>query len=364
VQTVGLTWQHSFETAAVLTVAGGAMALSNSRPVRAIGAFARETAVIGVLYALWRLAGEISVTGTDGALRRAQWIQHAERYLPLPSEHSAQQAVLGQRLIIETANLYYAAMHMTMMLTFLIWLFIRHRAQYRPVRQVMAWTTLGCLLVQLMPVAPPRMLPGIVDTGLLYGQSVYSSGLPIDQLSAMPSVHVAWAVIVGYYTWRISASRWRWIGPAHSVITILVVVVTGNHWWLDGIVAVAILVICAWGVYGVRAAWRALLGRLRLRLRRVGEPDVLAGERQHDAARLSGHVGEREAERQVHRYLEIGQLDGERPEERQALQPHGGDDELALRDADAGRGGDRDPAAERLDAADDANASVAAVGEG
>jgi membrane-associated phospholipid phosphatase len=153
-------------------------------------------------------------------------------------------------------------MHVTMMLVFLIWLFVRHREQYRPVRQVMAWTTLGCLLVQLMPVAPPRMLPGIQDTGLLYNQSVYSNGLPIDQLSAMPSMHVAWAVLVGYYTWRISPSRWRYVGPVHAAITVFVVLATGNHWWLDGVVAVAILALCAWGVYGVRTAWRHALVRL------------------------------------------------------------------------------------------------------
>jgi hypothetical protein len=45
------------------------------------------------------------------------------------------------------------------------------------------------------------------------------------------------------------------------VLTILVVVVTANHWWLDGIVAVAILALCAWSVYGVRTAWRELLAR-------------------------------------------------------------------------------------------------------
>jgi hypothetical protein len=279
VQTVGLSWEHSFETAAALTVAGGVMALSRQRAVRAVGAFARETAVIGVLYGLWQLAGEISVTGKGGAYSRAHWIQHAERHLPLPSERSVQQAVLGSRLVVESANLYYAAMHMTMMLTFLIWLFVRHRAQYRPVRQVMAWTTLGCLLVQLMPVAPPRMLPGIVDTAMLYNQSVYSNGLPIDQLSAMPSVHVAWAVVVGYYTWRISESRWRFLGPAHAVITILVVVMTGNHWWLDGIVAVLILIACAWGVYGVRTGWHAALGRYRaariIRTTKGAEPEVV-----------------------------------------------------------------------------------------
>jgi hypothetical protein len=263
VQTVGLTWQHSGEVAGVLMAVGGAMALSNSRAVRAVGAFARETAVIGVLYGLWELAGTISVTGTSGAYRRSRWIQHFEHKILLPSERSAQQLILGHPLIVEGANLYYAAMHMSMMLAFLIWLFIRHRDQYRPVRMVMAWTTLGCLVIQLLPVAPPRMFAGIVDTGARYDQSVYSHGLAIDQLSAMPSVHVAWAVLVGYYTWRISPSRWRYLGPAHSVITIFVVVITGNHWWLDGIVAVAVLSICAWSVYGVRTAWRTALTNRR-----------------------------------------------------------------------------------------------------
>jgi hypothetical protein len=228
---------------------------------RNVGAFARATAVVGVLYGLWRLAGELSGASKHDAYRRAHWIERFDHYLPLPSERSMQQLILGHRTVMQAANLYYAAMHMTIMLTFLIWLFVRHRDQYRPVRQVMAWTTLGCLLVQLVPVAPPRMLHGYVDTGLLTGQSVYSNGLPIDQLSAMPSVHVAWAVIVGYYTWRVSASRWRWLGPAHTVVTILVVVVTANHWWLDGIVAVLILTGCAWSVYGVRRAWRALRDR-------------------------------------------------------------------------------------------------------
>jgi hypothetical protein len=307
VQTVGLTWEHSFEVAAVLTVSGTAMAFAKQRAVRFAGAFARETAVIGVLYGLWQLAGKLSVTGTDGAFRRGWWIAHAERYLPLPSEHALQKAVLGHRLVVESANLYYAAMHMTMMLTFLIWLFVRHRDRYRPIRQVLAWTTLCCLLVQLLPVAPPRMFPGlhIIDTGLLYHQSVYSNGLPIDQLSAMPSVHVAWAVLIGYYTWRVSPSRWRYVGPAHAVVTMLVVVITGNHWWADGLVAIAILVMCAWAVYGVRRGWQAVLGRLGLDIGRVREPDLAAGEGQHDVARLGSDVGEPQAEREVGRDLQV-----------------------------------------------------------
>ena len=169
-----------------------------------------------------------------------------------------QHLILGHPLLVQGANLYYASMHFTMMFVFLIWLFVRHRDRYRPVRSVLAWTTLCCLLVQLVPVAPPRMLPGIQDTGMLYNQSVYSGGFAVDQLSAMPSVHVAWAVLVGWYAWRVGTSRWRYLGPAHSVTTVFVVVSTGNHWWLDGIVGTLLLVLCAWVVHGVRTGWHAL----------------------------------------------------------------------------------------------------------
>ena len=89
----------------------------------------------------------------------------------------------------------------------------------------------------------------------------------------MPSVHVAWAVFVGYYAWRVSSSRWRWVAPAHAALMTFVVVATGNHWWLDGIVATLVLVVAAWGVFGVRTGWRALLAHLaRPRRGAAGRP--------------------------------------------------------------------------------------------
>jgi hypothetical protein len=277
VQTVSLTWQHSGELAAVLAAVGGAMRLAPDRRVRAVGAFVRETAVIAVLYGLWQLAGELSVAGTHDAITRAQWIERVEHDVFLPSEASVQHLVLGHPLVVQGINLYYAAMHFPMMFVFLIWLFVRHRDRYRPVRTVLALTTLVCLLIQLIPVAPPRMLPGIVDTGLLYNQSVYNnSGFDADQLSAMPSVHVAWAVLVGYYTWRIGNGRWRYLGVAHAAITIFVVVATGNHWWLDGAVAIVLL--------GAVAAAQGVVRRLVHARRRPAEPVSVTASRPADVA--------------------------------------------------------------------------------
>jgi hypothetical protein len=70
-------------------------------------------------------------------------------------------------------------------------------------------------------------------------KSVYSwhGGFDADEFSAMPSVHVGWALIVAIAVITVSRSRWRWLTAAYPVLTLLVVVVTANHFWLDGIVA-------------------------------------------------------------------------------------------------------------------------------
>ena len=85
----------------------------------------------------------------------------------------------------------------------------------------------------------------MIDTGLAYGQSVYGAlGRGIaGQLQAMPSIHVAWAAIIGWAAFTASTSKWRWIGPIHFALTFVVVAVTGNHYWLDGLVAMALLVV-------------------------------------------------------------------------------------------------------------------------
>ena len=53
----------------------------------------------------------------------------------------------------------------------------------------------------------------------------------------MPSVHVGWALIIAIAVITVSRSRWRWLAAGYPALTLLVVVVTANHFWLDGIVA-------------------------------------------------------------------------------------------------------------------------------
>lgn len=205
------------------------------------GAMARETSLVLVLYAVWQLAGTLSVMQTSGAEDRGRRIVALQDALHLPREAALQRLILPHPLWVQFSNLYYAVVHVPAMIAFLIWAFLRDRSRYARWRTTMAITTGAALLVQLIPVAPPRMLPdlGFVDTALLYRQSVYSAlgrGMA-GQLAAMPSVHVAWALIVAAGTWQISRSRWRWLAVAHAVLTVAVVSATANHYWADGFVA-------------------------------------------------------------------------------------------------------------------------------
>ena len=77
-----------------------------------------------------------------------------------------QHVFLPHPLIVQAFNLYYAALHFPVLMGCMIWLFLRHREKYRTARTTLIAFTTSCLLIQLIPVAPPRMLPatGMVDT--------------------------------------------------------------------------------------------------------------------------------------------------------------------------------------------------------
>ena len=225
--------------------------------------FAREFTVIMLLLGLWQYVGAFVHTRVAGAMERGRHIAALQDAWHLPSERSVQQAMLHVPHLSDAFDVYYAYAHLNGTALFVIWLWWRHREVYPRARFVIIVSTLACLLVQSIPVAPPRLLPdlGFVDTALLDGRSVYGefgTGMS-NQLAAMPSVHVGWAVIVGWYVWWAAPRRWRWFGPLHTVTTVLVVVGTANHWWLDGLVAAGFVAVAALLYAGVQ--------KLRTRLR-------------------------------------------------------------------------------------------------
>jgi hypothetical protein len=218
---------------------------TRGRRVALAAPFAREAGFVFALYAVWQFAGGVSIMNTSRGVRRGLWIWQHERSWHFPSEAALQRQILPHPLVVQLCNLYYVSMHFGFLIALLIWLFVWHRKAYPRIRTTIVIVTLACLLIQLVPVAPPRLIHvGMVDTAVKYGQSVYAvGGLGNDQYSAMPSVHVAWATIVALAVITVSRSTWRWLILLHTAITVYVVVVTANHYWLDGVVAIALIAI-------------------------------------------------------------------------------------------------------------------------
>jgi PAP2 superfamily len=262
-----LSWQYALAAAVCLGIVATAIRVGRravrpierpiertpGRPAGRAGAWglwggvAGESALLFGLYALWQFAGSFTVMSAAGAVPRARWLWHAERVLHLPSETALQRLFLPHPLLVQACNLYYDILHFPVLGACLIWLYARHRGSYPRVRTTVVLFTFVSLLIQLVPVAPPRLLPGtgMVDTAVRFGQSVYawSGGFDADEFSAMPSVHVGWALIVAIAVITVSRSRWRWLAAAYPVLTLLVVAVTANHFWLDGIVAILLVIL-------------------------------------------------------------------------------------------------------------------------
>lgn len=283
-----LPYQDALRIAVVLVVAVVVTSNVRNRWVRGTRTFAKESVHVLVLYTIWQYARSRAITKTAGAIEHARSLYKFEQALHLPSEVSVQNMFLHRRLPMQFLNIYYGGAHVPAMGILLVWLFFRYRDRYPAVRTTTALTIAGCLSIQMIPVAPPRFLPdlGFVDVALVYNQSVYGTGGSgvSNQLAAMPSLHVAWSVIVALVVIRVSRSPRRWLVVLHPVLTVVAITATANHWWLDGVVSVAVL--------GVAVVVRRSGARLRARLlrrwhwRHVDEPTPVdddreeAGERQ------------------------------------------------------------------------------------
>lgn len=260
-----LSYEVGFQLAVGLAAAALIIARVRHPAARVVGATARELAIVMTLYGVWQYIRRRAVTKTVGAIDNARWLWDLEQTLHLPSEAALQRLVIDNRPVMWVMNVYYGGMHVPAAGILLIWLFFRHRDRYAAIRWVFALTIAGCLTIQaLVPMAPPRFLPdlGFVDAGLKYGMSVYGSGDGgvSNQVAAMPSLHVAWAVLVGIAPLLVSRSRWRWLALGHTAMTVASVTLTANHWWLDGVVGAMVLGIAfaiQFAISRLIRAWRA-----------------------------------------------------------------------------------------------------------
>ena len=200
-----------------------------------------EIALVLVLLTMYRYTRFLAREQAGVAFANAGHVLRLEHQLGIANEQSLQQAALHHLWLIQGLNRYYVSVHFPATVGFLVYLYVRAPDAYRPLRRLFVAVTGAALAIHvLFPLAPPRMLPGYVDTVARYGPRIYERSVvseTANQFAAMPSLHFGWAVLVAYGFVRYSRSRGRYAMIAHPILILIAVVVTANHYWLDVIVA-------------------------------------------------------------------------------------------------------------------------------
>ncbi|MFI6446551.1 phosphatase PAP2 family protein [Kitasatospora sp. NPDC050543] len=223
-----------------------------------------ELALIGISYWVYSLVRNAVPEQASIAQRHATWIWDFERALGVGVERAVNHGVDSVGWLIVGMNYYYATLHFIVTIGVLVWVYRRHPGRYAATRTVLFVTT-GIALVgfYFFPLAPPRLMTngGFVDTvtahhtwgSMASGPAAHVS----NQYAAMPSMHIGWSLWCGLTIFFLARAVWvRALGLLYPAATLVVIVSTANHFWMDavgGIVCLAVGFAAARTIYHVWA---------------------------------------------------------------------------------------------------------------
>ncbi|AWB93682.1 phosphatase PAP2 family protein [Aeromicrobium chenweiae] len=217
----------------------------------------REVALLAALWVTYSLSRLVAADDLVVARARAADVLHVESLLHLDIESWLNGALAPITEIAVPMSFWYATLHYVVTPAVLVFLFVRHRAEYPRARNaIVIGSAIGLLAYLVLPTAPPRLMPGghYLDAlamtsshGWWGGDASAPAGLGhiTNELAAMPSLHVGWTVWVAWALWRHTRLGGRVLACLYVAGTTFVVVATGNHWVLD---AVAGAVVVAAGI--------------------------------------------------------------------------------------------------------------------
>lgn len=227
--------------------------VSRRRPGRP--AAAGQIALLAGLYLIYSASRLAAADDLIAARARAAFILTWESRLSLDVEAGLNHVVTNVEWLAVPATYWYATLHYLLTPAVLVWTYRRHPASYRRVRDtLLIATAIGLVMYLLIPTAPPRLMAdGYLDTMAMYqhvgwwgGDASAPRGMAAvtNELAAMPSLHVGWAVWVAW-VFRHAGVRRRWevLAQQYAVVTTLVVLATGNHWLLDAAAGAAVVLI-------------------------------------------------------------------------------------------------------------------------
>ena len=190
--------------------------------------------------------------------QRAEAIAHGQQVIDLERsthtlfEPGMQAFFLPAHWLIDLANQLYLNAQFSIALGFLVWLYLFRNESYYFVRNMFVVSMCLALVGYIgYPTAPPRMFEsqGFVDTITQFSSVNHDSTLAkvfINPYAAVPSMHCAFAAMIGVTGARVCRHWWSKTWWACWPLLIgWVVIVTGNHYWVDWALGWMVAVVAA-----------------------------------------------------------------------------------------------------------------------
>jgi len=222
----------------------------------------RQFVLFGGAYMLYRLVRGLADARTTVAFQHARELIGAERALHFFVEPSVQAWASGSHLLMEAATWLYIGAQTSVLIGVLLYLYMFHNRCFYFVRNMLMVSMAVALVGYIgFPTAPPRFLPewGFFDSVADF-TGVPATSASVNALfnpyAAIPSMHVAFALMLGWPLARLARHRAVaafWF--CYPFLITFVTVATANHFLADALLGAL--------TAGFSAFVAARLGRLR-----------------------------------------------------------------------------------------------------
>jgi membrane-associated phospholipid phosphatase len=201
------------------------------------------------------LAYDVSRTLSAGreaiAMANGIYFMNLEKALGIWWEPWIQARVSSVDPIMTALVWVYQYAHLPVIIGTMVWVFTQRRAQWSLYRNwFLTMNFIAVLVFALLPTAPPRMIftSGVADINFLHGvrSAIFEDGVLANPFAAMPSLHFGYALFIGLALYSLARGRWvRYLGFLYAIVVLVTVVATGNHFIVDAVGGV-LVVLAAW----------------------------------------------------------------------------------------------------------------------
>jgi uncharacterized membrane protein len=244
----------------------------------------REVLLVAAVYSMYDATRFLVAGKTAVAMDHGHDLLRLEQRIGLAPEHALNKLFSAHMALGLSADYLYATLHYIVTPAVLVWLWRRHASAYPFARTVLMIATIFALVgYSLLPMAPPRLLPGFIDTMAKFGHDGWwgnaasaprGLGGDTNQFAAMPSLHVGWAIWCGWMMVRFGRHRvTKVLGVAYPVVVSIAVMSTANHYFLDA-VAGGVVMLLGYGAVRLLAlaGFVSFPNRLAVQAEAVAEP--------------------------------------------------------------------------------------------